>query len=208
MQTLLHQRRFLVNATTVTLRDPYHIVVRERAGLSVTHHTIPLDTINPNPIRIQDVRLAWAVASALMICLTGAVLYGSFQPEGLHMGIFTIALMFGFLTTATVLKAIGEFRNLYVYTEPQTNRSLFVIHAKVPTAQAVETFVETLAQHITALRYPEGLSAQQRNEHHKKHVDFLLSEGVLTPEEHSAIMGRLEKKFRPAEVVKLGTSGI
>jgi hypothetical protein len=81
MQTLLHQRRFLVNATTVTLRDPYHIVVRERAGLSVTHHTIPLDAINPNPIRIQDVRLAWAVASGLMICLTGAVLYGSFPAS-------------------------------------------------------------------------------------------------------------------------------
>lgn len=203
METLLKQKRFLVQSTSVALKDSHNIVVEQRLGLSVTQQTFPLDRINPDPVKVQSIRFRWVIVSLVMIILTVAAFLGSFQPDGPNPVGLTTAVILGFLTAVSIAKAIGEYRNLLVFTEPQTNRSLFTVQAGVPNKRMVENFVETLGRHIRAVRYPEGITAQQRIEHYKKHIQFLLDEGVLTANEHAAILARLDKKAKSADVVKL-----
>jgi len=77
------------------------------------------------------------------------------------------------------------------------------MRAASPTEAEAQAFVTELIHRIQLIRYPSALSPEQRAELHRKHLEFLLAETVLTIEEYDRLLKRVNDSVRPAEVVRI-----
>lgn len=128
MNSLLEQKPLPLHSTKILLKESHNIVVEEERGFSTTRQTLPLD-IDPEPAKVQAIRLQWAIVSVITVF----VLIQSFQTEGFNPVVFTTSLILGVVTYATMTKAVADYRNHFVSTEPQTNGYLFAIRANTPS---------------------------------------------------------------------------
>ncbi len=197
-------------ATSLTKRIELHInkesLLVDRKGLSASDKiNIPYYRISPDVLEIKRFEWWWIVAAGVALLggtpALNEVLSStpvSEEQKGLYgfMIFSCVILPVLFLTVA-----YQRSYNYLVFTDSKTGGSLFAIKPKSPSKIEVTAFVNELKARINSAIYPSDLTFEQKREIYKKHLDFLLNEGVLKEVEYDEVISRV---FRPvANVVEL-----
>ena len=90
-----------------------------------------------------------------------------------------------------------------IFLNANNGANLFAIYPKKSSSNNFAEFCDTLKSKIEAIRYPEGMTQEQKNNIYVKHLEYLLRESVLTNEEFSAAVDRLKSVRDKADIFKL-----
>jgi hypothetical protein len=195
----LTQRRSPFSKTTFSIAD--QLEIREESLFRTVDAQFGLDRVAAKPLQVREFPVRWAIASAFFTLLAVAALIDGWVSR--DMG-----TKFGFLLVAGCAVACGYntwqlHRNLFVFRDRHTNQTLFAMLRTSPSASAVDAFVRRLNELTNRPRPPAGSTRHEVAAFHAKAVNQLLEDGVLLPEEHQAIVSRLQQQSSTATVVKL-----
>jgi hypothetical protein len=195
----LIQRRSPLSKTVFSLTD--QLEVREESLFRSIDAQFALDRVAAKPLQVREFPVRWAIASVIFLALTAFALIDGWASRDLAT-IFGILLLGG-CSAACVFNTWQLHRNLYVFRDRHTNQTLFAMLRASPSRDAVDSFTKRLAELSARPRPPAGAHKQEIAAFHARVVQQLLEEGVLLPEEHVAILGRLQRQQAPASIVKL-----
>lgn len=190
----------------VELRAESEALSYKRAGLfSSQNYSVPYERINKDPIATRKIAWSWLIAIAVLgVAIAPAVvgLLNGSVSEREHDGAFGFAVMGAILIVIMAVQCVRQSHNLLIFLDERTGGNLFVLKASAPSRKEVQEFCEHIATQIGRIRYPSEMGSDQRISIYKKHLDFLLSEGVITGKEFSEISSRLSNR-QPADVLHL-----
>lgn len=197
----LVQRSFPFTRLTLTVLGNQELVLEHRALLRSTRLSFPLGQIAPAPIHHRAIPLGWTLISAIaLLALAAAVTAGWYsQGPGELFGL----LFVGGIFAACLFNTFRLSSNLLHFKDAGTGAALFAIHRNKPSAEAVDAFVDMLLNRIESFRNPSGVGPEELAFLYKKHLDYLLDNEVLLPEEYDVILQRLEASISRRNVVEL-----
>ena len=193
----LSQRTGIVSQISIALRENSSLQIEKRSGLKTIRKELPLTSLSPELVHTGVLSLRWMGASAVtaLLALAGG-LTAYYFPSANGPFLFAGAA-FALAAFVCASKAYRAYQGRYACLQAATGTEVISIGA-TPDGKR---FAASLRDAIESVRYDASLSDIRRSEQHKKHVEFLLGEGVLTPAEFSSIMSRMERK---ASLARLG----
>lgn len=197
----LVQGTLLTGRITLTVSGNRDLSLSEKRLLRSTHVHFPLDQISPVPTFIREMPFGWIVISGVFIALTVVAFWGGFASRDAGAW-FALILMTG-ISIGCIYNTWKLSRNLLMYKSAATGNHIFAISRNSPSPQQVDEFVQKLKERIESFRSPKGMSQEELLDLYKKHLQYLLNEGVLLPEEYSTIESRLAATSRRATVFEI-----
>ena len=185
----LCQRTGLVSQISIALRDK-GLEIEKRRGLKTIRKELPLTSVSPEIVHTRVVSIRWIAACLGAATLALAGVFAAFvYPTA--SSVILLAVACALATLVCGANAYNAYRGRYACREAATGAEVISINA-TPDGKS---FAKSLRDAIESVQHDVSLSAVRRAEQHKKHVEFLLAEGVLTPTEFSSIMSRMERKI-------------
>ena len=203
----LNQRQFPFGRRQYSLSEEPAVSIRTSGLFASQELAIPFERFSPNVVRTRFIPWRWGLFAGLWIALAAALLVPAFTDSNL-IGTDRTGLLVGGCTLAAlaalcVVALLRGSHNLVIFPDARTGVALLVMRAASPTEAEAQAFVTELIHRIQLIRYPSALSPEQRAELHRKHLEFLLAETVLTIEEYDRLLKRVNDSVRPAEVVRI-----
>ena len=185
----LCQRTGIVSQISIALRENA-LEIEQRRGLKTVRKELPLTSVSPNIVHTRVLSRQWmcACAGAAVLALAGVLTAYLYPPASAALLVAAAACVLGALVCAT--KAYRAYQGRFAWRETATGAEVISINA-TPDGKR---FAASLRHAIESVQHDASLCSLRRTEQHKKHVEFLLAEGVLTPTEFSSIMSRLDRK--------------
>ncbi len=193
-QLTLSQKIDFLNKISFELAES-KIKIKHSSLTSSNEHTISYFRINPNPIHLKNFAWGWILAGLFAIVATypavNDIIIGN-MPENGASGLYVFIILIGVMAPALFFTmAYRKTHDSLFFLDAQSSLSLFSISLKRPNQEDVRYFLDELGKKISLAIYPEELSLTQKLEIYKKHLDFLLNEGVLTESEFLNIISRI-----------------
>jgi hypothetical protein len=165
---------------------------------------IPLDLINPNPVRFKKFNIKAFLIFILCLLVAVASQFGYYQGS-ISASEFPIVLgvAFGFFALLALNSCIKGSVAATVFLHKTTGSNLFALFPSKTEKSEFESFVKALVKRINSIRYPNDLSPTQKAEVYTRHIEYLLNEGVITNQEFTSILSRLEQSKKSADIFKL-----
>ena len=185
----LCQRTGVVSQISIALRENA-LEIEQRRGLKTVRKELPLTSVSPKIVHTRALSSQWmgACVGAAVLALAG-VLAAYFYPSASAVILLAAAVCaLGALVCGS--RAYRAYQGRYAWREAATGAEVISINA-TPDGRR---FAASLRDAIESVQRNASLGSLRRTEQHKKHVEFLLGEGVLTPTEFSSIMSRLDRK--------------
>ena len=196
----LEQKNLLFRRITVQLRSNRELRVSRKSLFRADKFTYPLEHLNPSPYFLKSISIKWIFLCLLMLLMTGAG--GVFSWQQADGGLAVLAGAFGFISLICFVQIIRNSPN-YLFFTSLTGGNIFTISPHKPSQKDVDFFIEELSERAKSIRYPENISFREKAPIYRKHLDFLLHEGVLQPSEHKAALDRLVASLTKNTVIKI-----
>ena len=189
MALKLCQRTGFVSQISIALRENA-LEIEQRHGLKTVRNQLPLTSVSPKIVHTRAFLSQWmgACVGAILLALAGVFAAYLYPPASAAILVAAAACVLGAFVCAS--KAYRAYQGRYAWREAATGAEVISINA-TPEGKR---FAASLRYAIESVQHDASLSTLRRTEQHKKHVEFLLAEGVLTPTEFSSIMSRLDRK--------------
>ena len=194
----LCQRTGIVSHVSVALRKTA-LEIEQRHGLKTVRKELPLTSVSPKIFHTRAFSTQWICAciGTTLLALAGVFATYFYPPASAAILVAAAACVLGALVCAS--KAYRAYQGRYAWREAATGAEVISINA-TPDGKR---FAASLRHAIESVQHDASLSSLRRTEQHKKHLEFLLGEGVLTPTEFSSIMSRLDRKASLDRLEKL-----
>ncbi len=199
MDAQLRQRRTPFRVTTFHLGE--HLRIIERAPFRRVEVEVDLRRVAAKPVRLREIPVRWLLAAAFFSLLAGLALTDGWASEEPGK-VFGLLLLSG-SALACWYNAWQLYRNILVYRDKATGQTAFFLMRASPSAEAVDAFVARIESRIEVALPPVGAGKAEVAAHHARMLNYLLEVGVLLPEEHSAILSRVQQSFARGAVVSL-----
>jgi hypothetical protein len=198
---VLSQRVGMFRRVRVTVNGARDLTVSDNGLFRSTEVHFGLGQIAPAPVHVRVLSVPWSVITAILFMLFVAAMLAGWatQDAGAKFGVL---FLFG-LFLACALNAWKLSRDDFLYKHCESGAFLFGISSRKPSRVEVDSFVDELKKRIEAFRTPQGLTAEESNALYQRHLQYLLSNGVLLPEEHDVILRRLTERVSRKNVIGL-----
>ncbi len=199
----LVQRSIFLPTLSVEATADGRLVLSSSGLFRSWSQTYSLDEIDPTPIHERAFAAGWAVGAAAAVLVWVFAIWAAMKEGGTPAGLW---FTFGFLSLiafALTLNAVRLSPNIYAYRSSRAHAVLFALRRNSPSGAAVDSFVSSLAKLIGTYRNPPGLTTAQLAEHHRKALQYLLENQVLSQSEVDTALKRLEEKHKSGVVLEL-----
>lgn len=191
-------------------RNEFEII--ENTSIKVTYKSlfktqtgkIPLELINPEPIRYKKVNVRTLIFFLISFSIFAASCYAWIgAPEESKIVHSTMGIIFGLFASITLNSFIKTSASAVLFNNIENGNILFAIYPSKSKKQDAETYIQHLCERIKSIRYQPELTAKQRKEIYHRHLKFLHSENVITNVEFKDLTSRVDAMNENPRVFQL-----
>jgi hypothetical protein len=193
----LEQKYFPFKKVSMAVNDERELMVTSSSLSNKTSVTIPIDILTPRPIEyrhLKVVAISIFIISTVLSLVSAYILSFSNISDDVGVKALVALLVFGTFSFVSLVKLQGAYKNLLIYNDKRTNESIVFLSPNKPSKKAVDKFVDSLEEKIKSIVYGQNLNDTEMLVIYKKHLEFLLSEEVITEKEFDELLNRAKNK--------------
>ena len=195
------QRKLPFTKLTISVNNRRELAIEHKAMFRSSSISYPLQQVAPSLIHFRSIPIPWVVTTAIFsLFLLGSVIDG--WPTKGAGEVFGFLLMLG-ITAACLYNTIQLSQNVLHFKDASNGSVLFTIYRSKPSDAAVDSFLKELRTRIESFHTPHGANQEEAVSLYRRHLEYLLENGVLTKDEHGAVMKRLDERATKRKVVEL-----
>lgn len=205
MTLKLQQKLSLTRSVELSVNEDRELHFKTTSPFNKTSFVVSIDSLTPRPTefkRVKILAIATFLASIVVFVVGMYFMLTTSDAEGLGKASLIAILFSGPIALASAFKVKGSYLNVLAFNDRRTMDALFTISPSAPSRKAVEDFVNALEARIKSIEYGSGYSRDGMLTIYARHLDYLLSEEVITSAEYENILDRTKNK-KECNVVNL-----